>query len=386
MERPIRCYLEVLSPVHLGCDEVYDPLSFILEENNQRLIVFDPWEFYTQMSSADRQRFSAICREGTVGSLQKLYRFFKGRSATGREVKVCPGLVDHYRKTLDLSPEIFQKEPVNEKKKLSKFQARGPYQILEVIEPGSVFVGELAVLERPPGAQIRKPLQTADLWSAAVFYRREKAREDEDLTGIDLHFPETPPVTRGPLLRLGRHSGAECVTIEGHRQIKIMQGKGQPPKTEKEATTLWLAADHPKPQPNQRRDLKPFGWVVAGELTADLENQYTDLEAAWRRAQCSAGNDSPKTPEGGAKALPVSPKPVSPPALEVWEKAQLTWTPGNQTLTANWEGKKAIVRGKDLVPAPLHQRLFVKKKLVPARVTVEPLGNAWRIVKVETGA
>ncbi len=407
MERPIRCYLEILSPLHLGCDEVYEPLSFVLDEKTQRLIVFEPWEFYARMSPSDRQRFSAICREGTVVSLLKIYQFLRGRPATGREVKVCDGLMKHYQDTLALSPwderkvqqELnkfsiartafrahdqrpyipgsaikgawrtaylnglaqqvsmaaprggtarqleegllggsFDTDPfrlfkvsdfmpvgevktrivyaVNEKKKPSKFQAQGPYQILEVIEPGAVFVGEMAVLERPPGAQIRKPLRTADLWAAAAFYRREKTREDEDLTGIDLHFPDTPPVARGALLRMGRHSGAECVTIEGHRQIKIMQGKGQPPKYEKEATTLWLASDFPKPQPAQRLDLKPFGWVVAGEVTGEQENRFKDLEAAWLRRQHSVISAAPAVATGKQVAAQAAPAPVVPPVQE----------------------------------------------------------------------
>ncbi|HIE55446.1 MAG TPA: hypothetical protein EYP90_09745, partial [Chromatiaceae bacterium] len=43
------------------------------------------------------------------------------------------------------------------------------------------------------------------------------------------------------LLRAGRHSGAESVTLNGVRSIRIMKGKGQEPAFEPEAKTIWLA-------------------------------------------------------------------------------------------------------------------------------------------------
>ncbi|BCX88936.1 CRISPR-associated protein Csm5 [Methylomarinovum tepidoasis] len=60
------------------------------------------------------------------------------------------------------------------------------------------------------------------------------------------------------LLRVGRHSGAESVTLNGVRNIKIMQGKGQPPAREPEARTWWLAAR----EKDDRHGLMPFGWLL----------------------------------------------------------------------------------------------------------------------------
>ncbi|MDW7998100.1 MAG: hypothetical protein RMI30_01400, partial [Thermodesulfovibrio sp.] len=62
------------------------------------------------------------------------------------------------------------------------------------------------------------------------------------------------------LIRIGRHSGAEAVTIEGNRHIKIMQGRDRPPLYLDRATTFWLASDSPKPKTNN--GLLPFGWAV----------------------------------------------------------------------------------------------------------------------------
>jgi CRISPR-associated protein Csm5 len=61
------------------------------------------------------------------------------------------------------------------------------------------------------------------------------------------------------LLRIGRHSGAESVTLEGIRSIKIMHGKGKASHSRTGATTLWLAADDEL----QRSEMQPFGWLLA---------------------------------------------------------------------------------------------------------------------------
>ncbi len=64
------------------------------------------------------------------------------------------------------------------------------------------------------------------------------------------------------LLRVGRHSGAESVTLDGVRSIRIMKGKGQQPDWGKEAKTVWLATG----DRGDRRYLKPFGWLLV-EMT-----------------------------------------------------------------------------------------------------------------------
>ncbi len=60
------------------------------------------------------------------------------------------------------------------------------------------------------------------------------------------------------LLRVGRHSGAEALTLNGIRSIKIMQGRGEKPKYEKAPLTWWLASD----DISDKQNLLPFGWVL----------------------------------------------------------------------------------------------------------------------------
>lgn len=80
------------------------------------------------------------------------------------------------------------------------------------------------------------------------------------------------------LLRVGRHSGAESVTVSGARNgnIRIMKGKGQPPEYADAAKTLWLAADTKE----QRTGLLPFGWLLVEIEPLDgPEQEWAELKA-----------------------------------------------------------------------------------------------------------
>lgn len=62
---------------------------------------------------------------------------------------------------------------------------------------------------------------------------------------------------KGFLLRVGRHSGAESVTLDAPRKIRILGARGQPPGWKDHATTVWLAALEPR----ATTGMWPFGWV-----------------------------------------------------------------------------------------------------------------------------
>ncbi len=73
---------------------------------------------------------------------------------------------------------------------------------------------------------------------------------------------------RAFLLRLGRHSGAEALTLNHVRSIKIMQAKKNNSTYEKEPKTWWFSAD----KINARESLLPFGWVFV-----EIEPQEKDI-------------------------------------------------------------------------------------------------------------
>ncbi len=79
------------------------------------------------------------------------------------------------------------------------------------------------------------------------------------------------------LLRVGRHSGADSITLRGVRDIKIMKSKDEKPEYAESAKTLWLAADIK----DQSTNLLPFGWLLVELQPVDTSIQeWPELKAA----------------------------------------------------------------------------------------------------------
>ena len=377
----MKCVLENISPIHVGCDEVYEPTGFVVDEKKDCMVIFDPLVFIRDLSRDDMEKFSAICKKGTIESILEIYRFLNNRPAKGRSVDICNGFMDHYKRVLKLpsgriknelnrfliertsfctsdqrpyipgsaikgalrtaylnylaqkagkagkdrrfkgkyghkmleqgllnldtvpQKERISKDPfrlvkvsdfmpagdvktkisyvVNKKKKPSEKEAQGPFQILEMIQPGSRFTGEI-IVERPPARNAVSHVISlqALLQSLTRFYGAEKAGEDNSLKRIGVTPTQLPQGNGHFLIRLGRHSGAESVTIKGYRDIKIMLGRGKKPAFEDHATTLWLASETSKP--NTNKFLSPFGWGLLQERTEALDNQLREEEIAHR--------------------------------------------------------------------------------------------------------
>jgi len=369
-----RFYLQTLSPLHIGCNEVYEPTGFVMDAQSKQLLVFDPLAFIAGLEAEDRKKFSDICRKGTILSILEIYKFFQGKSAFGRSIYICEDFINHYTETLSIplgeektiqrelnrfliertafksndgrpylpgsavkgalrtaylnamaekkkvpAPKgkgfarelekmlldggSFETDPfrlvkasdfmpvgnvktrvvyaVNEKKVASQYQARGPYQILEVIEPGAIFTGQIRVEQPHSKARIRTPVSDGDLHKLSKrFYLKEKQREDEELKRIGISsLPTELDDKKESLLRLGRHSGAESMTISPYRNIRIMTDKGHKSKYLDHATTIWLAAEVRKP--THKKNLQPFGWVKWEKMTEQQADEFEQKEFAW---------------------------------------------------------------------------------------------------------
>ncbi|MBI5326737.1 MAG: type III-A CRISPR-associated RAMP protein Csm5 [Deltaproteobacteria bacterium] len=385
MEKPLKVRLHIISPVHIGCDDVYEPTSFVIDEKKQKLIEFDSMEFIKFLSAEERQKFTAICMQDNIASIVSIYKFISGKQVKGREVEIAKELISHYKKVRDLptygkdsekkirqelnqftisrtaynphnnlpyipgsslkgslrtaylsklaregkikdcwnkylqqnelNPDFkkydfigkkkvakrletdllqgdFSTDPfrmvkvsdflpvgdvktkivyaVNKKKKTSKFEARGPFQILETVKEGSVFEGIINIQQPEQKSGIQEPIQAKEFLKSINDFYIPAVNEENKITReinagsvvvsrINEKFKGILEQTAF-LLRIGRHSGAEAVTIEGNRYIKIMQGKGQPPKFFDHTTTIWLASETSKP--NTNNGLSPFGWAV----------------------------------------------------------------------------------------------------------------------------
>lgn len=456
-------YLKTLCPVHIGCDEVYEPTGFVIDENEACLISFDTERLLENMGNAKRKEFMTICREGTVTSLLKIYRFFSSyhsrEKIKGQKIKVCKGLIKHYQNTLRLpqnnerrviqelnnfaiartaydpqsnQPYIpgssikgairtaflnlrqqrlnipkekdakalekrllgdfrnFDEDPfrllkvsdffplqntvtqiiyvINKKRRPSSFESRGLPLILEVAPAGTLFKGTIRLEQPPSRAVVAEPINLKDMvQSLSQFYRKEKTLEDNDLKAIGV-ISEPLNTDEWPV-RIGRHSGAQCVTIEDHRSIKILGAKGSPTRYLQETTTFWLASAEKNPVSNS--NLVPMGWAVFGAMTPELRKEFESKEAPISDIETISQNT--ETPDPTAREI----------LYENWEKATLEFNPGRSSVKVTTVGKTAEFKDRSLVPEALHNTLFKKRKRVTANVKVEVESSVYfKVVEV----
>jgi CRISPR-associated protein Csm5 len=145
------------------------------------------------------------------------------------------------------------------------------------------------------------------------------------------------------LLRVGRHSGAESVTLEKRRAIRI-KGRGGRYHWARDATTIWLAAE----RADSLAELLPFGWLVL-ERADRPENAEL---SRWCEDEALRYANTP-TP-APAEAAPVAqPGSRSEADETTWERARLKFNGKNGTLTAvgpnNAEANALAPRGAELL-------------------------------------
>ena len=476
MQTPVKLRLQVLSPVHIGCDDVYEPTSFVIDETKGALLEFDPMHLVRTLSSGQRKELLRLCDGEDLLAIFKFVRRVFSPNIPWTETAVATGLVNHYKDVMNLSiynknavisqftmnktaynpqtkqPYVpgssikgalrtaylshlagvkgitdtkggkgeakrleasllggtFDSDPfrmvkvsdfqpfenvrtriiygVNRKKRKSDRASRaesGPPQIFEVLEAGSVFEGAINI-EQPEGA-IAHPITREALFASANEHYGKVGRQDaQDLMEAGLKpLTLAAPADEAPsrlLIRIGRHSGAEAVTIEGNREIKVMQGRDEAPLMLKRATTFWLASETSKPSSGD--GLVPFGWAMltvmpfeVGEGIYSLRERTPDVGP-----RLHVGEDAIEAPEEHITraAAPQVTEPI------LCEGIVVMWNPGNQTLTATVEGKKALsdrITDRSFVPESLWPKLE-KKKSVKAAIRVLPMGNAFKIVKI----
>ncbi|MGD9972656.1 MAG: type III-A CRISPR-associated RAMP protein Csm5, partial [Desulfatirhabdiaceae bacterium] len=438
MKEIFHCVIRTLSPVHIGCGEVYEPTGFVVDEQKKELVVFDPFQFIAGLPDTEKDRLIQICQKGNIASILEVFKFFKNRQAIGNRVALSEGFMKHYGQTLSMStgnprqiqqelnrfsinrtsflpgyeapflpgssvkgslrtaflnlrqkespvtPDSRDRTSIKLEEKLLKYrslnedpfrlvkvsdfmpigetnrkvmyavdikkkpgQVPGAYQIVEAIMPGALFWGSIQVDAALSGSGITKPVKLLELTKSAWnFYGGEKKRENRELLNAGC-----PAFNRGDdgaiPLRVGRHSGAECVTIEGHRSIWIMNLK----KTLDHATTFWLASDTKRPETTD--GLLPFGWVELVIISENDFNRYRNTPLSMPAPVITEPVDS-----ADSNVPEENPQPSAiVETQEHWPTASLTWKPGNNTLEASFNNRKAIATGKNLVPEAFHKKL-----------------------------
>ena len=175
---------------------------------------------------------------------------------------------------------------VNRKKKKKGNVDGSPQRVLEVVDAMNthVFTGEISLFQpsntKKPKWQMKEISEVCN-----KFYKRKFENELNQLQNLKYVDEEwrkqaLERVKRisasdrssnfSFLLRVGCHSGAEFVTLDKVRKIKI---KGQK-KPESAATTWWLASS----RRNANSDLKPFGWIIV-ECTPLESDKFFNLSS-----------------------------------------------------------------------------------------------------------
>ena len=129
----------------------------------------------------------------------------------------------------------------------------------KLLTPGTKHrIADFAALAKACNAFYLKRLEA----ECAILEGRRFAEPAWLASFLDLVKAMRPDLDDGRvmLLRVGRHSGAESVTPDGVRNIRIMTGRDKPLKWSSDgATTLWLAAETER----DRSGMLPFGWLLA---------------------------------------------------------------------------------------------------------------------------
>jgi CRISPR-associated protein Cmr6 len=68
--------------------------------------------------------------------------------------------------------------------------------------------------------------------------------------------------------------------------------------------------------------------------------------------------------------------------VETWEDVSLTFAPGNQEVTARAGSRTAFHKGKEIIPDAIAKKFFKNKRGKAQKVTVEPIGNRYRIISI----
>lgn len=240
-------------------------------------------------------------QEKNLALQQRLFRYDRFEQDPMRLVQLADGLFrdgEGVGSELRFAVNRRRKPPKpGERSAQSQAEQRGLYQLLECVPAARfrAFIGCLTVQRLEGFTDRRDRLPAANLrWNAADiaaacnrFYRPQletelKQMQERDyldanwvaLLGrlLDGLVGERLNRNEAFLLRVGRHSGAESVTLDGVRNIKILLGKDV--ETGKQrfeyratGTSWWLAASDTQ----DRTGMLPFGWLLVELHPAESE-------------------------------------------------------------------------------------------------------------------
>jgi hypothetical protein len=160
---------------------------------------------------------------------------------------------------------------INRKKKEQK-EGKGPYQILEVIKPETEFIGTISIDKPVNNRYIKNTIPMDNLLNSVKFFFKKLLDDEKEIFNRYPTFLKMPE--NNLPIKLGRHTGAEGVTVEGYREIKIKLKNSF--KTLSESTTYWFVSDYKNPSLTNK--LQPLGWSELEILSEDKFKNLSDIQ------------------------------------------------------------------------------------------------------------
>lgn len=351
--------LTVLSAIHIGTGEDYEPINYVIDKIEQKnidgqvvkkniMFVFDEMEFFASLDSAQKQEFNTIVSNISADARFELYRFIVqnkqiAKKIAFQKINVLDSVAKDYYKSIGkvvqregngkkvfnsftiaktyISPNTqkpvllgsslkgsistaFQEELYRQTKNYSKVQdlmlkptKENIFKNFLIADANPIkqvtFIGEAINKKRnkesikdDSGVKIRLQsiLQSSEFNTQVTikgdldFFKIIKSCNDHYMPLFKSQFDyQTDAFTRQNLpdnfitkyenftpkqnqflLKVGKYSGARAVTVDGIRNIKIMQGKNKSPIYDDEETTFWSIVN------------LPFGWILAEVINTEL--------------------------------------------------------------------------------------------------------------------
>ncbi|WP_297879752.1 hypothetical protein, partial [uncultured Campylobacter sp.] len=81
--------IKILSPVHIGSGEIYEPTGYVIEKSGKEIDVlyeFDTMALYEILSETDKEKFRNLAEVSDENGLIKMQNFIFAHKKQGREV------------------------------------------------------------------------------------------------------------------------------------------------------------------------------------------------------------------------------------------------------------------------------------------------------------
>lgn len=374
--------IEALSPLHIGCGEEYDPLSYVIDEQASQMCQFDLFVMLNSLDVNKRKKVESLSEQGSSASLFDLIKLFNDNNKIDfkKRILLPHGFIEQYKRVLEqrkgfdqfaiertaycvvddrpyipgssvkgalrtaylnmLNESLKKKHGHAKNKDHQKILKKGaqvierdllkgsfssdPFSLvqvsdflaigdikseivyarylkksgyingnpitqevrnkgntaLEIIPAGSQFRGTIRVIGQGLDRCIRK-IDIKVILDALGFYSQELQKESKELHSLGVRSFQAESSS---LLRVGRHSGAESITIKGCRSIFIKGSKNnnKPDSYKDHATAIWFASSRNN---SSRADLVSFSWASLEEIKVGKKESLDKIERDYQKTR-----------------------------------------------------------------------------------------------------